>query len=198
MKKRLLLRILFFLLATAFFICSVVLTNMPRVECRKSNVSSILLCEAVYPFNDPFAPLEGEVKHTTLKSLCVITDPSQIALIVSEMSANHAPDTEGFPFIGILCYLVFLDSSSNIVDAAHIVNWKASIISDYVVRDGDSLILSSASTRRFFKSKAMARIAYDTLLEKCPSIIKKMDDSYQSDYQKTTEEILMNGIEDEP
>ena len=200
MKKRPILRIMsFLLLAMLLFLFSVVVTNRPRARCRKSNVSTILLCEEVDSFNDPFSDLfssfESENKYT-LKSLCSITDPNQIAVIVSEMASNVS-NSDGFPFIGILCYLVLLDSSSNIVDAAHIVNWKATIVSDTVIREGDKLILSSSPDRRMFYSKHIARIAYDTLLEQCPSTIKKMDDMYQRDYQKTTEEILMSSIEGE-
>ena len=200
MNKGLLSRIVFFLrLAIVFFLCSIIL-NMSRVKHGGSGVSSILLCEELDSFNDPFSDTfshpGGEIKYT-LTPLCAITDSKKIELIMSEMSANHASDTDGVPFIGILCYLVFFDSSSNIVDAVHIVNWKASIISNNVVQDGDTLVLSNALASRHFKSQTIARIAYDTLLEKYPSKVKKMDDLYQSNYQRTTEEILMNGIEDE-
>ena len=141
-------------------------------------------------------PFEGETR-TTLKPLCAITDPDQIEAIVSEMTTNET-NTDGFPYIGILCYLVLLDASSNVVNAAHIVNWRATIIYDHVIREGDTLILSSTPDFKMFYSKPIARIAYDTLLEKYPDRIKKMDDSYQRDCQKTTEELLMNGIESEP
>ena len=156
-------------------------------------VSSILLCDATWGVSsvaDSFAEDEDVGGQTILRPICSIIEPNLIATIVSEM--NHAPSATQVTLSGILCYLVFLDASSNVVDAAHIINDKATIAKSNVIRK-DGAFMLEGSGGRYFMSKPIARIVYDTLLEQCPNKIKKMDAFYLEACQKTTKALL--GIE---
>jgi len=154
-------------------------------------VSSILLCDNTWEvFSDPdFTPEdEFDLGQTILRPVCSITEPNLIATIVSEM--NTAPSATQVALSGILCYLVFLDSSSNVIGKAHIINYKATIAQGDAIRKGD-FFTPKGTSRRYLISKPIARIVYDILLEKYPNRIKEMDEFYLEACQKTTKELLL-------
>ena len=174
-----------FLFGMVCFLCHVTLASENNIEGSVSDVSSIILCEQKNLFDNILTPIGS------------ITDTNQIAIIMSEVSTNSVPS--GYMWIGVLCHLVFLNSSSNIVNAGHIINYNFTVDmhNDVVQVGGEFKTVSTTNDWMCFSSKVMACIVYDALQEQAPDIITKLDNYYLKHpaLKKTTKEMLEWKIE---
>ena len=104
-----------------------------------------------------------------------ITDTTWITAILSEMTGPAEMVTnvaERTPDEDILCYLAFLDSSSNVISAGHIIHYDGTIKNNYIESVTKKAFLPSKPDVTWrLRSNAISRLVYDVV-----SKIKKRPD----------------------
>jgi len=136
-------------------------TVMHGFQNGKLDVASVLLWE--------------KDKNGWLELICSTTDATIIATILTEMAVPAemtAKPTTDTPDEDILCYMAFLDSSSNIIPVGHILYYDGTIKNNYVSSVHRTVLWQATPDVTWrIKSKSISNLAYDVL-----SKIKKRPD----------------------
>lgn len=151
---------------------------------NKSSVNKIILCEENSSFDNPWLQPIG----------VVITNNNDIAMLYNELSNQSFTNCLEAPFVGILCYQVFLSKHDEVLAITHIVNFEATVVLQkgkiinqryYVVNTG-----KAADIYRVCESIKFCRMIYEYLKKYRPDFVAVQNKYYLDVAHKTLEEML--------
>jgi hypothetical protein len=149
---------------------------------RSNKVDRIALYATEYPFDG-----------NALRPLGVmIEDDELLETAIAALIRGDSIDEDDIPFVGILCYQVFLDSYSNIVAVTHVVNHDATVVFDSASLHGGKIWLSDRTGQksRALRSVPFAQVIFDALQRDLPAYIQGQDKKYRRAAGKSLADLL--------
>jgi len=159
----------------------------PFLGFAASDIDRVLFC-AEQNFGTETSPEFG-----LNPSGAVIRDRATIDRLHQAM--NSSPIGTGYPKTGsgILCYLVFLDSTNRILAATSIENYQCCIsIRECSLINGEIRFKDDMSFRGC-QNRVFCRTIYDYMKKEMPSEIESWDESFKTD--GGLEKLLFDGVE---